>query len=216
MNAATTRSIIAAAGLAAMGLVAWPHQATPPLAQQGVPTVHRDVALVDSTIVADDILADNSFWSSFLGPNGAEEQMYAALGGNTASPEVAQLLLDTNTANPAFSGDLNGAESRLIEGLFVSYIAGEDELDQALQLDPTTLGADQAAFANDILNIEFVPIPHSLEPGFTLDPGSTFDTELMTLANAEFASASADFTGYLSDLPTNLSTLLSDLSGGLF
>jgi hypothetical protein len=34
MHAATTRSIIAAAGLAAIGLVAWPHQATPPLAQQ--------------------------------------------------------------------------------------------------------------------------------------------------------------------------------------
>jgi hypothetical protein len=202
MNAATTRSIIAAAGLAAMGLVAWPHQTTP-LAQQAVPTVHRDVALVDATVDAD-ISADNAFWNSFLGPTGAEEQLFTGLGGGS----IAQALLDTNTANPAFSGDFNGAESRFVEGLFVTYIAGEDEFNQLFGLESGTAEtAAQAAFANDILNVEFVPIPHSLEPGFTLDPGAAFDTDLMTLAAAEFASASSDFTGYLADLPTNLAGL---------
>ena len=39
---------------------------------------------------------------------------------------------------------------------------------------------------------------------FTHTPGAHFDTELLTPASAEFASASAEFSGYLSDLPTNL------------
>jgi hypothetical protein len=43
---------------------------------------------------------------------------------------------------------------------------------------------------------------------FTHTPGADFDTELLTPASADFASASADFSGYLSDLPTNLAGLL--------
>jgi hypothetical protein len=126
-----------------------------------------------------------------------------------------------------WSGDFNGAESRLVEGLFVENIYSQDELNQLLGLE-TVGGADQAAFANDILNTEFVPIPSSLEPGFTLTPGADFDSELLTLAEAEFASAGTDFEGYLADLPGNLeglsglgslgdvSTLLSELTSGLF
>lgn len=201
MHAATTRSIIAAAGLAAIGLAFWPQHATP-VAQQGIPTVHRDVALVDATVDAE-ITSDNAFWNSFLGPSGFEEQMFQGLGGGS----VAEALLDTNTASPAFSGDFNGAESRFIEGLFVSMIASQDETNQLFGLETGTAEtAAQAAFANDILNIEFVPIPHSIEP-FTLEPGAMFDSELMTLAAAEFSSASGDFTGYLADLPTNLASL---------
>ncbi len=72
------------------------------------------------------------------------------------------------------------------------------------------------AFADDILNIDFVPIRDSLaETACTLDPGMMSGSEVLTLVNAEFASPSADFTGYLTDRPRNLSTLLSDLSGGL-
>jgi hypothetical protein len=67
MNAATTRSIIAAAGLAAMGLVAWPHQAMPPSAQQGVPTVRRDVALVDDTILGPKTTFDTTLTDSVWG-----------------------------------------------------------------------------------------------------------------------------------------------------
>jgi ferric-dicitrate binding protein FerR (iron transport regulator) len=57
MHAAATRSIIAAAGLAAIGVALWPQDGMPQ-AQQGVPTVHRDVALVDdsSTILPRDQL----------------------------------------------------------------------------------------------------------------------------------------------------------------
>jgi hypothetical protein len=43
---------------------------------------------------------------------------------------------------------------------------------------------------------------------FTHTPGADFDTDLLTPASAAFGSASADFSGWLSDLPTNLSGLL--------
>jgi hypothetical protein len=210
MHNATKRTIIAAAALAAAGLFgSLPYQGGPQ-AQQAAPTVHRDVALVDDTIVVgEEINADNLFWDENLGTYGVEEQLYDDLGGNSTFPATqafAQAILDTNTAQPPWSGDFNGTESRLTEGLFVDNIYAQDELNQLLGLE-TAGGADQTAFANDILNTEYVPIPESLEPGFELTPGANFDTELVTLANAEFASAYSDFLGYLSDLPTNLSSL---------
>lgn len=112
MHAATSRTIVVAAGLAAIGLFAWPHQATPPQAQQGVPTVHRDVALVDdsSTILPPETSFDTEFFNSVLGPTGSEDQLFTALG-----PQ-APALLDTFGAEPPFSGVFNGAESRLFEG----------------------------------------------------------------------------------------------------
>jgi len=229
MHAAIKRTIIAGAALAAAALFgSVPYQG--PQAMRGAPTVHRDVALVDNTVVgAQEINADNYLWDTNLGTNGAEEQLYGDLGGNTASSApLAQALLDTDGANPVWSGDFNGADSRFIEGLFVSEIYSQDEANQLLGLE-TVGGADQAAFANDILNTNFVPFPSSLEPGFTLTPGADFDSELLTLAEAEFTSAGTDFEGYLADLPTNLeglsglssslgdvSTLLSELTGGLF
>ena len=80
----------------------------------------------------------------------------------------------------------------------MDYIYAEDELNQALGISTAT--------ATAILDTEYVPIPSSLTD-FTLTPGADFDTELLTLATAEFSSASADFTAYLSDLPTNLAGL---------
>jgi hypothetical protein len=70
----------------------------------------------------------------------------------------------------------------------------------------TAADPSQAAFATDILDTEYVPIPSSLTD-FTLTPGADFDTELLTLATAEFSSASSDFLDDLSDLPGNLSSL---------
>jgi hypothetical protein len=227
MYATTKRTIISAVALIAATVVVAVGYQGDPQALQAAPKVHRDVALVDNTVVVgEEINIDNLFWDQNLGVNGTEEQLYNALGGNSTFPSsvhFAQAILDTDNANPVWSGDFNGAESRLIEGLFVGDIFAQDEANQLLGFE-TVGGADQQAFANDILNVEFVPIPQSLEPGFTLTPGPDFDSELLTLASAEYTSALADFEGYLADLPGNLAglssiadlgTLLSELTGGL-
>ena len=219
MHAATTRSIIAAAGLAAIGLVAWPHQATPPQAQQGVPTVHRDVALVDdsSTILPPETSFDTELFNSVFGTNGAEEQFYNALATAVGAPE-AQTLLDTNTADPVYSGIFNGAESRLFEGLFLNTLVGEDSLNQALGITPTASETELLS----VFNTDFVPIPGSTDITATdlasAVGTSTFDTDLTTIANADYSLALGDFEGFLSNLATDtsglsdVSTLLTDLS----
>jgi hypothetical protein len=221
MHAVTKRTINAAVALAAAGLFGSVPYPGDPQALQGAPTVHRDVALVDNTVVVDDeIQADNAFWDSNLGTFGGEEQLYDDLGGNTTFPasiHFAQAILDTNGANPPWSGDFNGTETRLTEGLFVGAIYAQDEVNQLLGFE-TAGGADQQAFATDILDTESVPLPSGLEPGFTLDPGPNFDSELLTLDGAEYTNAFTDLEGYLADLPGNLSSLdggVSGLSGDL-
>jgi hypothetical protein len=211
MNSATTRSIFAAAALAALGLVAWPQQA-----QHAVPTVHHDVALVDvtdATLLTDEGTFDTALFNDVLGPTGAEEVLYSDLSTALGSPSEATTLLDATGASPIYSGDFNGAESRLFEGLYLDTLASEDQLNQALGVSPT---ASETAILNDYTSLPEAPLP----TGDTLpDVGATgFDTDLTTIANAEFADATADFEGYLSSLATDtsglsdLSTLFTDLS----
>jgi hypothetical protein len=215
MKSATTRSIFAAAALAALGLVAWPQQA-----QHAVPTVHHDVALVDvtdATLLTDEGTFDTALFNDVLGPTGAEEVLYSdlatALGGGMTGDTEAATLLDATGASPIYSGDFNGAESRLFEGLYLDTLASEDQLNQALGVSAT---ASETAILNDYTSLPEAPLP----TGDTLpDVGATgFDTDLTTIANAEFADATADFEGYLSSLATDtsglsdLSTLLTDLS----
>jgi hypothetical protein len=204
---AATRSIIAAAGLAAIGLVAWPHQATPPQAQQGVPTVHRDVALVDN-ILTPETTFDSELFNSVLGPTGAEEQLFTALG-----PTEGPLLLDTDGASPEFSGVFNGAESRLFEGLFINTLASEDQLNQLLGV--TELNSQTAILA-DLVDNPGPSIPAGADVTLTdltnAVGTSAFDTDLTQIANADYTFASGDFTGYLEYLAT-LGTSASDVSG---
>ena len=206
MNVATTRSIIAAAGLAAIGLVAWPHQATP-LAQHGVPTVHRDVALVDdTTILGPETSLDTELFNSVFGSTGSEEQLYSALASSVGASE-ATTLLDATGASPVYSGDFNGAESRLFEGIYLDTLASEDQLNQALGVSTTD---SETAILADITGTGGPPLPN----GDTLpDVGATdFDTDLTTIANAEFTDASADFEGDLASFSGDLGSL-SDLGG---
>jgi len=219
MNAATTRSIIAAAGLAAIGLFAWPHEATP-LAQQGAPTVHRDVALVDdyTTLLTDEGTLDTAFYNDVLGPTGAEEILYSDVSSAT-SPTEATTLLDATGASPIFSGDFNGAESRLFEGLFLNTLVGEDEINQALG---ATEIESQTAILGDFTSTGGPPIPSSADVTLAdLNSAlgtSTFDTDLTSIANADYSFAEGDFEGYLTSLAADtsslgdLSTVLTDLS----
>jgi hypothetical protein len=213
MNAATKRTIIATAALAAAGLFgSLPFDGTTQ-AQQGAPTVHRDVALVDiTTLLTDEGTFDTALFNDVLGPTGAEEVLYSDLSTAT-SPSEATTLLDATGASPIYSGDFNGAESRLFEGLYLDTLAYEDQLNQALGITPT---ASETAILADYTGLPEAPLP----TGDTLpDVGATgFDTDLTTIANGEFTLALSDFEGFLSNLATDtsglsdVSTLFTDLS----
>ena len=206
MNAATTRSIIAAAGLAAIGLVAWPHQAMPPSAQQAVPTVHRDVALVDDTILGPETTVDTTLTDSVWGPSGSEAELYNSAVSSVGATE-AQTLLDTNTAEPVYSGVFNGAESRLFEGVYLDTLASEDQLNQLMGVSAPD---SEAAILADIAG------GPPLIDGDTLPTvgASGFDADLTSIANDDFTFGLGDLEGYLGSFSGDLGGL-SDLGSGL-
>lgn len=220
MQPALKRAVIATAGLAAAGLFgSLPYDGSP-LAQQGVPVQHHDVALVDvtdATLLLDEGTLDNAFFNDVLGPTGAEEQLFSALASATSTSE-ATTLLDATGATPIYSGDFNGAESRAFEALFLDGLVAQDQLNHLL-------GVTDTASQGELLSIfgtDFVPIPASAGVTATELAGavgtSAFDTDLTQIANADFALAASDFEGYLTSLAGDtgnlgdFSTLLTDLS----
>jgi hypothetical protein len=211
VNAITTRSIIAAAGLAAIGLAAWP-----PVGQPGVPTVHRDVALVDdgSVILPPETTLDTELFNTVLGPSGAEEQMYTALVDSVGATE-AQTLLDTDGASPVFSGVFNGAESRAFEGLFINTLVSEDQLNQLLGV---TQADSESAILADLVDNPGPSIPSGADVTLSELTGAVgtpaFDTDLTSIANADYSLALSDFEGYLGSFAGDLGGL-GDLGGGL-
>jgi hypothetical protein len=219
MHSATKRTLIAGAGLAAAALFgSLPYHG--PSQAQGVPTQHHDVALVDAdaTLLLDEGTLDNAFWNDVLGPMGAEEQLFSTLSTSIGAPD-ATTLLDATGANPVFSGVFNGAESRGFEALFLEGLASEDQVNQALGVTAT---ASQTELLS-VFNTDFVPIPASadLTAGDLLAAvgTSTFDTDLTTIASADYTVAVGDFEGFLSNLATDtsglasLGTLLTDFGG---
>ncbi len=185
MHAATTRTTIAAAALAAAGLIALPQQALP---QQATPTVSRDVALVDlgSTLLDDETAFDTKFWNSVLGPTGAEEKLFTALGAN------APTLLDTGGASPDYSGVFNGAESRAFEGLYIDTLVMEDHINQLLGVSQD---ASETAILGDITGVPYPPLPDGLS--LPAVGAADFDSILQQIAGADFHLAASDFMGYV-------------------
>ena len=195
--------------------------------RRALPVQHHDVALVDaSDILGPETTFDTTFFNELLGANGVEDQLYSSVQTALGTTD-ANLLLDTDGAMPVFSGVFNGAESRLSEGLFIDGLASEDQLNQLLGV---TESASQTAILADLVDNPGPSIP--ADSGVTLAGlesavgTSAFDTDLTSIANADYAFAMGDFQGYLADLPTNLerarlgrapsilTTLLGDLTGG--
>ena len=218
MHTTTKRTLIAAAALTAAGLFgSLPYHG--PWQAQGVPIQHHDVALVDSftTLLGDEGTLDTALFNDVLGPTGAEEQLFSALATATSTSE-ATTLLDATGANPIFSGDFNGAESRLFEGLFLNGLVGEDQINQSLGATSTESETELLS----IFNSDFVPIPASADLTATdlanAVGTSAFDTDLTTIANADYTTAAGDFEGFLTNLTADtsglgdVSTLLTDLS----
>jgi hypothetical protein len=226
MHSATKRTLIAGAGLAAAALFgSLPYHGSSQA--QGVPTQHHDVALVDiDTLLTDEGTFDTALSNDVLGPTGAEEVLFndlaTALGGGTVTPAGtadATTLLDATGANPIFSGDFNGSESRLFEGLFLNGLVGEDQVNQALGATSTE---SETAILADFTSAGGPPIPSGAdvtlaELGSAVGT-SNFDTDLTSIANADYTLAAGDFEGYLTSLAGDtsslgdFSTLLTDLS----
>jgi hypothetical protein len=212
---------IAAGALAAAGLFGSLPFDGSSIAQSGVPVQHHDVALVDvtdATLLTDESTLDTAFFNDVLGPTGAEEQLFSTLASSTSTAE-ATTLLDATGASPIYSGDFNGAESRAFEALFVDGLAAEDQVNQLVGVSET---ASQSAILADLLSNAGPPIPGSADvtvAELTSAVGtSSFDTDLTSIANADYALAASDFEGYLSSLAGDtgslgdFSTLLTDLS----
>lgn len=214
MRAVTKRAIIAAAGLAAAGLFGSLPFDGSSLADPGVPIVHRDIALVDTTspIVSSEIALDDSLYSGLYGPTTG---LYAELYSNTVTTlgaTTADSLLGTTLAGGA-DGIFDGAANNFSSGVFLDTWAAEDELNQLLGVTATAsetailadIGTDPVALAGDTL-------PAAGATGF--------DADLMTIATADFTNATSEFTSYLDGLPAalgdlgGLSTLLGDVGLG--
>jgi hypothetical protein len=211
MNAATKRTVIAGAAIAAAGLFgSLPYQGTPQ-SQQGVPTVHRDVALVDitdATLLTDEGTLDSALYGDLTG---AETSLYGAVdtayGGGTTGAADADALLGAGTAPDAYDNLFDGAYNYGASGFGLDVWAAEDEVNQALGISATT---SETAILNDI-----AADPVLLSGTDTLPTAGSadFDTDLISLANDDYTTATTDFTTYVEGLSTSLGSL--DTSEGL-
>ncbi|BBX44208.1 hypothetical protein GCM10009641_72360 [Mycobacterium cookii] len=221
MNAATKRTALAAGAVAAAGLFGTLSHVGMPQAQQGVPVEHHDVALVDvtdATLLLDESTLNTALFNDVLGPTGAEATLYNDLATALGATQ-AGALLDVGTANPIYSGDFNGAESRAFEALFIDALITEDKVNQLLGVTET---ASQTAILADFVGNAGPGIPAGA--GVTLGDLTaalgtpSFDTDLGLIGNADFSLAATDLEGYLASLAGDtgalggLTTLLTDLS----
>ena len=213
MNTGTKRTVIAAAALAAAGLFGSLPFDGSSVAQQGVPVEHHDVALVDvtdTTLLFDEGTLDSALVSDV---SGAETTLYSDLT-TTYGATVANGLLDTTTGGV---GDFNGALSVGFNGLYLDGLAAEDQVNQLVGVSETT---SQAAILADLTTSDPSSISAaSLTELIAAEGSSAFDTDLTSLANADYTTAVTDLEGYLTSLSADtsnlgdLSTLLTDLSG---
>ncbi|MGA8329171.1 MAG: hypothetical protein WB777_07755, partial [Mycobacterium sp.] len=164
------------------------------VAQQGVPTVHRDVALVD--IVSDEGAYDTLLYGDLS--TGATS-LYNAVSTAT-TPTDADLLLGA-TPTGYFDDLFDGAYNYDSSGYFLDLYALEDEVNQALGVSATTSETDilDDIAANPILLSGTDTLPAVGATGF--------DTDLTTLASDDYTTGSTDFTTYLDGLSSALTTV---------
>lgn len=198
MRAVTKRSIIAAAALAAAGLFGSLPFDGSSLADQAVPTMHRDVALVDTTsdiITSETTLDDMLYGDAHTAATTLYNDTVTALGATEADA-----LLGTSATDGA-TDIFGGAYASAGSGVFLDTWAAEDELNQLLGIPAATSQAD--ILADIVKDSVVLPVGDSLPTA-----GATFDTDLMTLASGDFMNATTEFTGYLDGLSG-----LGDLGG---
>jgi hypothetical protein len=196
MPRTTKRALVAAGALTATGLFG-------SVQAQGVPTVHREVVLVDTTsdiITSETTFDDMLYGDAHTSATTLYNEAVTAFGG----PEADTLLGTTvlSGANDLFDGAYNSFNS----GVLLDAWAAEDEFNQLIGVPSATSQADILA---DITNDHIV-----LPAGDSLPlAGTAFDTDLMNLASGDYANAATEFTNYLDGL-SDLGSL-SDGLGGL-
>ncbi|MGA8330546.1 MAG: hypothetical protein WB777_14765 [Mycobacterium sp.] len=106
-----------------------------------------------------------------------------------------------------YDGLFDGAYNADVSGYSLDMYAFEDEVNQALGVSATT--SENAILADIAAN----PIEYS---GTLPTAGATdFDSDLTTLANADYTTGSTDFTTYVDGLSSALTTVGStDTSAG--
>lgn len=146
----------------------------------------------------------------------------ALLWPATASADTTSTILDMESAID--SNILIGADTSALDGMYFDTLATEDTLNQLFGVSET---ASQTAILGEIPTGAVLPTGDTLPIADT----STFDTTLETIANGDFTNAAGDATGSLSSLGTDLgglgglgdlgslgtdlTGLLSDLTGGI-
>jgi len=199
MNARTKRTVVATAALAAAGLLGSLPFDGSSVAQQGVPTVHRDVALVD--IVSDEGAYDSLLYTDLTT---GQTSLYTSVADATSTAD-ANLLLGATTSTDLFDGasDYDGS------AYLLDTYAFEDELNQLAGVSATT--SETAILADIAAN----PILLSGTDALPTAGATGFDTDLTTLASDDYTTGSTDFTTYLDSLSTSLATVGStDTSAG--
>jgi hypothetical protein len=208
MNIVTKRAVIATAALAAAGLFGSLPYGGSPVAQQGVPTVHREVALVDITDTT--LLTDEATLNTAILTVGAEGQS-TLLSDLTTSfgSKAADALLDTTTA----AGVFGGSEAAGGEGVFLDGLVIEDEVNQLVGISAATSEGDIFSYLSALGLLSTAEATELSGAEGT----SAFDTDLTTIANGAYTLASTDFSAYLTALSTDTSasaelpTLFTDL-----
>ncbi|WIM88414.1 hypothetical protein PT015_02605 [Candidatus Mycobacterium wuenschmannii] len=222
MHVATKRSLIAAAAITAAGLFgSLPYEGAS-VAQQGVPTVHHDVALVDVSQSAADAAAavdytpllnaeeavNTTLYNLSVGDNGLYETLYNSLGA-----DLSESLLQTDGNGgiyEAFGGEylniFNGAATAGYNGFISNTLAFNAELNNILGVP---MDDSQAA-----LLVQFNDLFVGAVPATLGDPelGDSFIPDLVAIANSQYTLASNDLIEYTQNLFTNYTDILDSLT----
>jgi hypothetical protein len=237
MHAMTKRAMVGAAAIAAAALYGSLPYTGSTVAQQGVPTVHQEVALVDVSQSAADAAAavdytpllnaegaiNTTLDNAFVADNGLLDTLYTSLGTS-----VGTALLDTNgdgAIYSAFGGEyldaFNGAAAAGYNGFISNTLAFDAELNNILGVP---MAESQAYLLDQFQDLFVGGVPASLgDPAL----GDSFIPDLVAIANNQYTLASNDlieytqylFTNYTDILDSltsvNLGDLLGDLTSGL-
>lgn len=198
MHVTTKRATIGAAAIAAAGFFGSLPFGGTPVAQQGAPTVHRDVALVDA-VDTTEIAYINAIHTDVVAPNGFEDSLLTAYGA-TNGPAYLDYSGTGAIFSPEYLNAFDGGATQLYDGYLADTVALEDEINGLLGVQaadqPALLAALQADYIGELPS--------------TVTVGPNFDAALSLLGTTDDQAALSDFFTYGEYFLTNLASFSSD------